>query len=674
MNLIQIQSDLQMLPDQALQQQLLRPGMAPSYLVMGELQRRKEMRKGSGAQMPQGNMAEEFARGLGQADVGNYSQALGEAIQASGQPPSPQPKPIPPSLGQPPGGMNLMQAPQGPLPGPPQGFADGGEVEDPQAARWGDPQSPMAKYRRLMEMMRRNQMSLPPGGMPQAQPSPQYQGPPIIAPPALPPANAPEGPPVPADTRSMLQRFQGAMANQSPDASVLAAEALKNMPPMNFDGGMPQARAYEQALEAARQNYQPLSNRPPGTSVGQELSNRLMGRPSVLPRSQGAGVQDYPPDVPQSEAPPKPREKPRMELGGESPAWLKEDPLTAALKTSLEGADGLQPPPDRPFTGTPNRGPGMPRTEEPPAGGGLPRPQGQPPSGGAPRGAAGPGGGALVQEPLDRLVDTFEGARAPDRYAELIAQNRARKDALQSGIEGDRGMALLTAGLGIMGGQSPNAMTNIGRGALLGVENWKDASREMRMAEKDIYNADQALAVAQANRDERAVEMAFKAKTVAEESRQRAADRAEARASRGAASGEAAANRSLTLDLKRQELEQNKLDREERRQLSEIQGVITEGRTAQQRLHDLYRDYRDASDPLKNGNPSEAKKVFEPQLKEQQRIIEESQKSLEGFRIEREARAQGMAMPKTQKEYDGLPPGTPYYDSRTRSIKRKPVE
>lgn len=617
MNLIQLQNDLQMSPDQWLQQQLVQPtGQIPQFLVMGELQRRKEMRDGAKAEQPgpRGSMAEEYARGLGQADVGNYGQAMQQAQQ--GPPPGP---PAGNQPGVPPGqgmmtspiqqGEGMMsppgQSPQGMAP-PPQGFRDGGEV---------DGQSPMAKYRRLMELLRRNQMSgMPPGalnvvpsaevyggefgaaphqdyadelsrmamergnqaprmpsqgGVQDFQPNAMPPGTPPIVMPNLPPAQAPQGPPAPPDNRTMLQRFQGAMANQSPDASVMAAEALRGLPPIDISGigtgpgAEAQARSYQDALQRAQDVPNVLSRRP-GRSLGQSIAENLQGRPSNIPLGPQAGMQDYPPDVPRggqgTSGPEPPPDRPYMGLGGvrnDELDWLR-GVLPGSLAASQPNAPGTEPPPDRPFTGSP---------QVPPGPGG---PAGAPPSGRMVAPGGGGGGGArpgpsgnLINEPLTGIMDQIQQAKMPDRYAELIEQNKARKEGLKGNVEGDKGMALLTAGLGIMAGTSPNAMTNIGRGALLGVADWNSATKEMRQAERDIYNADQALAVAQANRDERQIEMAFRAKTHAEEMRERAAARA-------SSSGDAAANRAQMLELRKAELEDNKQNRQEVREQSRI--------------------------------------------------------------------------------------------------------
>tara|TARA_R110000764_G_scaffold30910_1_gene71258 strand:- start:1600 stop:3753 length:2154 start_codon:yes stop_codon:yes gene_type:complete len=99
-NIIQIQDDLKGLPDQELISEVQNPsGVAPVYLLLGELQRREKMRAEHNAQMPEQTVAE---------------QLIEEAIA----PNTPQPiqgSPVPPGPGQaiPPNAMNEAITPQG---------------------------------------------------------------------------------------------------------------------------------------------------------------------------------------------------------------------------------------------------------------------------------------------------------------------------------------------------------------------------------------------------------------------------------------------------------------------------------------------------------------------------------------------------------------------------------
>lgn len=591
-----------MLPDQVLQQQLLRPtGTVPSYLVMSELQRRKEMRNEYQSRPgPQRSMVEEYAQGM---DSGPPQGAGGGLAQLLASPPPGGQQGVQPGQGQVgPSGLGLApQPPQGMMPPQqqPMGFADGGEVGG---------YSPMAQYRRMMELLQRQRMSLPPGGMPQAQSLPNT--PPIVLP-NMPQQMVPEGPPSPPDTRTMLQRFQGAMANQSPDASVMAADAIRSIPPIDWQsigtgpGAEEQARRYQDEMLRAAETPG-LFTRRDGKSLGQSIAENLQGVPRRMPMA--GGVQDYPPDVtadpfakldPSSfgntgETGASPQgERPRLEIGGEPPEWLTQSPFKAALmqpKEMFPGADTIVFGGDRPPTGRPavppGGGPGVAMGLPPPGGGG-----GHTVNSGPPGGGPQPQGGMLANQGLDDIMAGMTQARGPDRYADLVAQNQQAKADLLAGRDADRGMALLTAGLGMMAGQSPNAWTNIGQGALLGVRNWENASKEMRMAERDLRNADQAIAIAQANRDERAVEMAFKQKAMAEEALLRrealaaqreatASARADALDVRRSAATEAAQNRADMLALRRMEIEDNSKTRGESREQNRIAELGTAAKIA----------------------------------------------------------------------------------------------
>jgi hypothetical protein len=84
------------------------------------------------------------------------------------------------------------------------------------------------------------------------------------------------------------------------------------------------------------------------------------------------------------------------------------------------------------------------------------------------------------------------GKNAPTQAAEETPKSRldqymermlAREKAIDAQRGDDKNMALLAAGLGIMGGTSPYAFENIGKGALAGVQNLSE-SRKQRGAEQ----------------------------------------------------------------------------------------------------------------------------------------------------------------------------------------------
>jgi flagellum-specific peptidoglycan hydrolase FlgJ len=72
-------------------------------------------------------------------------------------------------------------------------------------------------------------------------------------------------------------------------------------------------------------------------------------------------------------------------------------------------------------------------------------------------------------------------------FDEFMEQMRQERGETKQQKEEDKYMALLTAGLGMMGGTSPYAMANIGQGALAGVANYAQSSRQ-RTAELAALN------------------------------------------------------------------------------------------------------------------------------------------------------------------------------------------
>lgn len=77
--------------------------------------------------------------------------------------------------------------------------------------------------------------------------------------------------------------------------------------------------------------------------------------------------------------------------------------------------------------------------------------------------------------PGEEIIDIPKAKK--DRYEQFWErQDQAREDIRRGAIE-DRNMALLQAGLGIMGGTSPYAMANIGAGAMQGAQAYSAAKR-----------------------------------------------------------------------------------------------------------------------------------------------------------------------------------------------------
>lgn len=64
-----------------------------------------------------------------------------------------------------------------------------------------------------------------------------------------------------------------------------------------------------------------------------------------------------------------------------------------------------------------------------------------------------------------------------DPFAAYLARQEEARQALKKGAEEDKYMAILQAGLGMLGGTSPYAMANIGAGALQGVKGYGESKR-----------------------------------------------------------------------------------------------------------------------------------------------------------------------------------------------------
>jgi len=74
-----------------------------------------------------------------------------------------------------------------------------------------------------------------------------------------------------------------------------------------------------------------------------------------------------------------------------------------------------------------------------------------------------------------------------DIFAEILAQRKEDREAIKKSAAEDRNLALLAAGLGMMGGTSPYAFANIGAGGAKGVEALA-ASKARRAAELNALN------------------------------------------------------------------------------------------------------------------------------------------------------------------------------------------
>ena len=95
---------------------------------------------------------------------------------------------------------------------------------------------------------------------------------------------------------------------------------------------------------------------------------------------------------------------------------------------------------------------------------------------------------ALFQaENMGRNAPTQAQETPKSRLDQYMEKMLAREAAMEARRGDDKNMALLTAGLGILGGTSPYAMANIGQGALAGVQNLREADKQ-RAAEQSALD------------------------------------------------------------------------------------------------------------------------------------------------------------------------------------------
>jgi hypothetical protein len=106
---------------------------------------------------------------------------------------------------------------------------------------------------------------------------------------------------------------------------------------------------------------------------------------------------------------------------------------------------------------------------------------------------AGPGGGVDSARGSSNIVSgntPSQGTvreRPKSAFEDFIANIKEERAALGKQKQDDKYMALLTAGLGMMSGTSPNAFANIGQGAQAGVAQY-GASAKQRAAERAALN------------------------------------------------------------------------------------------------------------------------------------------------------------------------------------------
>ncbi len=93
-----------------------------------------------------------------------------------------------------------------------------------------------------------------------------------------------------------------------------------------------------------------------------------------------------------------------------------------------------------------------------------------------------------LQTTFDDFTRRQQASPERDIFAEIIARNDAQREDMKKSTAEDKNLALLAAGLGIMGGTSPYAFANFGQGALKGVE-YLGSSKARRASEMNALSA-----------------------------------------------------------------------------------------------------------------------------------------------------------------------------------------
>jgi hypothetical protein len=87
-----------------------------------------------------------------------------------------------------------------------------------------------------------------------------------------------------------------------------------------------------------------------------------------------------------------------------------------------------------------------------------------------------------VEKPATKEAEA-EAPMMPNAFDDFLSNYKQEREAIKQAREEDKYMALLSAGLGMMGGTSPYALSNIGKGAMAGVQEYGDLAKQ-RAAEK----------------------------------------------------------------------------------------------------------------------------------------------------------------------------------------------
>lgn len=624
MNIIQQADLLKGVPDQALQKELLKPsGSMPSYLVLSELKRRKDVRDSFGAmqKMPETSIAEEFARGIGGADVGKYPDAVRGAMPGPALPTSGSPAMASPQQASSPMGVQRGFAVGGPvtLNSPavtPKGI--GGAAVLPGIAGL----KPKTPEDRIMEL------------------EGQVQG-------LMNPAPAPQ----PIETP--IGMLGGAATGDAGTGQGVDAGTAGGGPGSSDDGvGPGTGGTYAGGgpiADALQRRYGPPSQYPEEADMDLQ-SHRFGYRPPAW-LSGEAGIRGgVMPNVDLPEVPsrkfgmPTPQEWGGLGIKippfgdiGRRIAEMRSRAITGMSEMptgSSPGDEGVIVNPQPSGRGRAFTGPepiGLATTMESGSGtnqrlddrsGQSPvasRNDGRTPVGGGGGSGAGPGAAVAPSEDLADYMAKVRGMALPDRYGEMEAQNRQDREKVAKDRQSAKGEAILEAGLAMMAGESPWAAVNVGRGGMAGMRNWREAQRELRLAEQGIRQAENQITIARANRDEKQLESGLRLYERAKENQQRHLDRV--------------ANLGIAADrntIAREQIGAQSEDRKEAIKLREANSVIAEMNT--------YRDIIKSADAIMANIavPDEQKAVMAQQKAEAMAALRAAAKRLKMLQGERD--------------------------------------
>ena len=304
-------------------------------------------------------------------------------------------------------------------------------------------------------------------------------------------AQAPQGPSV---AEQVMQEAQGVQALPSnlpqeyAGGGIVAFDGGGEVPRYSTGGALDAARARAQAAQQKLYTYGLRQQRqdPAGFQAAQQELAAAQAALQAAERGyqaemSAAGVNRPAFGPPTAAGPMAAQSQPPAPAGG-----------TPAPAGSTPPAPARRPPGDAPA----RRPPGDATAQRPPGEGNVPLTAGTKPT------LAAPEGPSFAEAAKDyfrdfnvqaRNIDVEAEAKKREARGRLQGQafdeykNSLEREARQAGAEGAqaKNMALFKAGLAMMAGTSRHALENIGKGALLGAEDYQAATKDLKKAERE---------------------------------------------------------------------------------------------------------------------------------------------------------------------------------------------